>query len=443
MNVRTLKELPSAVLMSGIFAMFISYLDQHLEARAALPFKNVSMFLWALAAITSTSVLKAAASLRERERLLTLYRVHFSVLAPLAAVVVCSFASAFLPAANLDDGPRYVLYPAYNATIVVLAMLLPFPEHHRKWVRWYLAVAFVLAAGSVFVDVIRPGTFSILPDRAAGFARNPNTASFLLIALCTSLIVFDRVRGFDLAVLGVTALAVLATLSRGGAILLAFVVACYVPCVVRQAARRGIGVVVMRVVALVFLIGATYAATTRLLDQRMFAGPGSRIGMLLGRQEVVGPRESRIALLAESWELVRQAPLLGYGSGYTFSMPQGPHNIYLSRWLDNGLAGMISYIWLLVAAGLTFLRRRYAVGMVFTGVVAIEGFFSHNLLDERIFLVLLGMLLTLSATSASERVPAPQRARPRFQRNVGRLDERAGARAASAAFPRAGAHGPQ
>jgi O-antigen ligase len=441
-NLRLLKQLPSILMTSGLCVLFISYLDQHLEAQKALPFKNVSMFLWGLAAITASSVLRAAASAEERGRLIELFRSNVAVLIPLTAVVICSFASAFLPNANLDDGPRYVLYPAYNATVVVLSMLLPLPEHQRKWMRWYLALAFMLSAASVFVDVIRPGTFSILTDRAAGFARNPNTAGFLLVSLCCALITFDRVRSFDLVVLAITTLSVLATLSRGAGMLLALVIACYVPCVVRQSMRRGIGFIMMQIVGLVFLIGITYAGVTRLIDQRMFASRDSRLGMLFGREEVVGPRESRITLLAESWELVREAPILGYGSGYTFSMPQGPHNIYISRWLDNGLAGVISYVWLVIAAGLTFFRRRYTVGLVFTGLVVLEGFFSHNLLDERIFLFLLGVLLTMSTVAAPERASVPQTVRPRF-RPVRLFDEGADVHAAPTAFSGTNAQRPQ
>jgi O-antigen ligase len=413
MNVRRLKELPSIALMTVFFGVFISYLDHHLESRGLLPFLNVTMFLACLAVMTAGTLVRVAASTSEAKRLIALLRSHIAVLAPLAAVVVASFASAFLPAANLDDGPRYVLYPAYNAAIIVLAMLLPFQEHHRRWFRWYLGIAFALVAASIFTDVVRPGTFSILPDRAAGFARNPNGGAFVLVSLCCALISFTRVRGLDLLVLGVTALGVLATLSRGGALLFAVVVCCYAPAVVRHAARRGVGVVLLRLVALVALVAGTYTATTRLINQRMFSGPGSRIEMLLGTQEVVGPRESRISLFMESWELVRASPLLGYGSGYTFTLGEGPHNIYLSRWLDNGLPGLISFVWLLAAAGLTFWRRRYTPGLVFTGVVALEGLFSHNLLEERVFLFLLGALLTLSLYPVSEEAPAPEPRRRR------------------------------
>ena len=411
MTVRRLTQVPSVVLMSAFFAVFASCYDQYLDARRVLPFLSVYLFLWALAAMTAATILRATASERERGRVITFYRMNVLVLAPLAATVLSSFLGAFVPSANLDEGPRYVLYPAYNATIVTLSMLLPFQAHHRKWMRWYLGIAFVLAAGSVFVDVIRPATFSILPDRAAGFARNPNGAGFLLVALCCALIVFDRVRGLDLAVLGVTALGVIATLSRGGAILLAFVICCYVPCVVRDALRRGPRVILTRLVGLVLLVAGTYTATTELISQRMFSGRGSRVEMLLGKERVVGPRESRVGLLAESWEMVREAPWLGYGSGFTFSLPQGPHNMYVSRWLDNGLPGVVSYVWLLAAASLLFWRRRYLPGLVFMGVVVIEGFFSHNLLDERAFVLLLGVLLSLSVFKASEPAMAPQRSR--------------------------------
>jgi len=411
MNVRRLTELPSIVLMSAFFAFFASCYDQFLDAKGRLPFLSVYLFLWGLAAMTGVTIVRATASERERARVIAFYRANIAVLAPLAAWIFSSLLGAFVTTANLDEGPRYVLYPAYNVTLIVLSMLLPFQEHHRKWMRLYLGIAFVLAAGTVFVDVVRPATFSFLPDRAAGFARNPNGAGFLLVTLCCALIVFDRVRAIDLAVLAVTALGVIATLSRGGMILLAFVVCCYVPCVVRDALRRGPRVIVMRLAALVVLVAGTYGAITQLIDQRMFSGRGSRVDMLLGKERVIGPRQNRVEIVKESWEMVLDSPWLGYGSGYTMGMKEGPHNMYVSRWLDNGIPGIVSYVWLLTAAGLLFWRRRYLPGLVFMGAVALEGLFSHNLLDERAFVLLLGVLLSLSVFKTGEPAMAPQRSR--------------------------------
>jgi hypothetical protein len=45
------------------------------------------------------------------------------------------------------------------------------------------------------------------------------------------------------------------------------------------------------------------------------------------------------------------------------------------------------------------------------GVVALEGFFSHNLVDERAFVLLLGVLLSMSMFKTGEPVVAPQRSR--------------------------------
>ena len=414
MNIRGLTQFPSIVFMTGFFAVFASCLDRYLDAHGALPFLSVYVFLGALAAMTVGTVLRATASNRERARVFTLYRMNLIALAPLAATVIASLAGSFVPTANLDEGPRYVLYPAYDATIVMLSMLLPFPEHHRKLIRWYLGIGFALAAGSVFVDVIRPATFSMLPDRAAGFAINPNGAGFLLVTLCCALIAFDRVRGIDLIVLGVTTLGVIATLSRGGIILLAFVICCYVPCVVRHALRRGVGAVAIGLVALVLLIGGISVGTARLMNQRMFSGGGSRVEMLLGKRKIVGPRENRVELLSQALEMVRESPWVGYGSGFTFALPNGPHNMYVSRWLDNGIPGVVSYVWLLVAASVLFWTRRYLPGLVFTGVVVIEGIFSHNILDERPFVLLFGVLLTLSVFNARERGTEPERSRRSF-----------------------------
>jgi hypothetical protein len=55
----------------------------------------------------------------------------------------------------------------------------------------------------------------------------------------------------------------------------------------------------------------------------------------------------------------------------------------------------------------------------------IEGFFSHNLLDERAFVLLLGVLLTLSVFRAGDRAMAPQRSQ-RFRPALGILEHGAG-----------------
>jgi hypothetical protein len=414
MKASTLSRLPSHAVMVGFAAVFVPYLDGFLEVRGQLPVPVlvVNLFLYALVAVSAVTLLGAVASARGRARLMTLYAAHLSVLLPLAVLAGLSFISGIRGTAYMDEGPRLVMFPAYWVVVVLLSMLLPLPEHRHRGFRWYLLVAFGVIAASVLVDVVNPGTFSLTADRAAGLAANPNIAAFLLVALCCSIISFERVRALDLGVLVVTMLCVLATLSRGGVMMLALVVAWYGSIVIRSGWRRGMHFVVARAAVLLLLVGAMYGAATLLLDQKIFnafAG-SSRVGMLQGRERVVDVRESRIVVVKESWSLIREAPLAGYGSGFAYTLPIGPHNIFLARWLDLGLLGPVTLVWLLGAMAVTFSRRRYQAGLVFTAVVTLQGFFSHNLLEERVFFLLLGVLLTQSyhesVAAAAEPVPA-------------------------------------
>ncbi len=408
MKLRTLGMLPLHAAMASFAAVFMTSLDQYLEGvgKWPIPMLAVNVCAAVVVALTAATLVHAAGSASARERVLRLLLANRRVLLALGAVVIASFIAAFSRTAWLDVGPRYVLFTAYTATVFLFSMLLPFPAHRREWFWWYLFAAFVVTVGSILTDVWRPGTFSIIPERAAGFTRNPNGGGFLVVAICTTLLSFERIRFLDLFLLVATTGAVVATQSRGAMLLMAFVSICYAGCVVRHAWRRGIGTVLKVIGGLGLLVGLTVGGTALLIGQRMFASPGSRVDMLLGREQAIGPNESRVELLEHSLELVRESPVFGYGSGFTARMPQGPHNMYISRWLDDGLLGMLCYIWLLVAMALTFVKRRFIPGIVFTALLVTEGFFNHNIFEERAFLILPGVLLGLSYFAARETVPA-------------------------------------
>jgi O-antigen ligase len=407
--------------MAGFAALFVPYLDGFLEVRGRLlvPVLAVKLFLYALVAVSAVTIIGAVLSPRARARLIAFYAAHVPVLLPLLVLSGLAFFSGIRGTAYMDQGPRLVMFPAYWVVVVLLSMLLPLPEHRHKKFRWYLLLAFAVIAATVFVDVVDPGTFSLTSDRAAGIATNPNTAAFLLVALCCAIISFDEVRPLDFAVVVVTTLGVLATLSRGGVVMLSVVLLSYGILVVKSGWRRGTRFAFGYGVALLLLITATYGAMQRLLDQELFATGTSRIHILQDRERLFDPQESRIAVAITSWNLIRESPLVGYGSGFTYRMPVGPHNIFLSRWLDNGLLGFVTVVWLFGAMALTFFRRRSKAGLVFTTVIMFEGFFSHNLFEERIFFLLLGVLLTISYRESPEWVPTTSLSRPPMRPRVG------------------------
>jgi hypothetical protein len=163
MNVRGLTHLPSVVLMSALRDVPDCF-DQYLDSQGALPFLSVWLFIWGLAAMTMGTVLRATASHRERARLITFIGSASRCARATTAIVLFSFARRIS-----SEGPISTRAPIRSVSRVQCNTrgaldVTALSEHHRKWMRWYLAVAFVLAAGA-FVDVIRPATFSILPDQ--------------------------------------------------------------------------------------------------------------------------------------------------------------------------------------------------------------------------------------------------------------------------------------
>ena len=420
MKLSTLKTLPAVILMTGFVGFFFAYVDFHLDYIRVLPFPAANVFLVLLVALNSGTMLLAAASQTSRQRVESMYASQITVIAPLVGIVLFSFVSSFVSTANADVGPRYVMYPAYDAVIILLAMLLPYRVHHRDRFRLYLFGALVVLAGSVFVNAVRPGTFSFVNTRAAGFPTNPNTAAFVLVALCCSILDFGQIRLLSVMAILLTSVGVLATLSRGGLIMLAFLLVFYLYGIARR--KRG-RLRLLGTLAGVACLGGLIALGSSQLMQRasIFALPSqTREGMLTGRESLVPQDEARVRLLNESLGVVRESPILGFGSGYTYTMGEGPHNIYLQQWINNGIAGLGCYVWLLIAAVHLFWRRRNYAGLAFMGVVALEGMFSHNLLEERAFLVGFGVLLTLSYFEASEadRVPGALLGR-RSRRSVG------------------------
>jgi O-antigen ligase len=123
----------------------------------------------------------------------------------------------------------------------------------------------------------------------------------------------------------------------------------------------------------------------------------TRLSRLLNNQQVDdGSAGTRLAALHDGLRLIEQAPLLGHGTGFSRTMQELPHNIYVQQWVNNGILGILAYLLFLGAAYSTFSRRGCRNGQVVILVAAVGGIFSHNVLDQRPFLILLGILLAYS-----------------------------------------------
>jgi len=127
------------------------------------------------------------------------------------------------------------------------------------------------------------------------------------------------------------------------------------------------------------------------------AHTNSRLTRLLNNQQVDdGSAGTRLQAVHEGLYLIESAPFVGHGTGFARTMSELPHNIYVQQWVNNGLLGLLSYLGFLICAFLTFVRRGCRNGVALVAVATIGGIFSHNILDQRPFLILLGLLLGLS-----------------------------------------------
>ena len=392
-----------AVMMAGI-AFFLAYVDSYLFSTRLLSTAGTYVFLWALGAWAAVVACQCAASRDKLREVIAVYANHAGVLGAWLAILLCTVVFALLPGAYWNDGVVYLLYPPYDAAIVLLSMLLAVHGMHRQHMPSYLFAALVIMAGSVMYDAWHPGTFSVIPDRAAGFAINPNISGFVLVLLCASIVDFDRFHPSDAAALALTGIAVFLTLSRGGGILFAYEFAYYAYRMVRPNLRTHPVRLLQTTAALAVVTAVIGGAGVFLVERAdMFALTYQRFGQMQADSAALLDDNGRLGALQVAWQLVTQSPVIGYGTGYSYSLPLGPHNMYVQQWLNNGVPGLLAYLLLLGAAGRTFWKRGYARGVLFITLVAINGIFSHNILEERAFLCLLGILLTCSFY---ERYPA-------------------------------------
>lgn len=399
----TLDALPREAATLAVVVVFFSNADLYLTNTGRLPVAGFYLFLGALGALGLAVLAGAVLSPGLRASLGGLYASGRPVAVPMLVLAMVTLAAGFLPGARWDEGAKYVLRPFYGLAVLLLSMLLPFGRGRAERFRGYALLALGALAASVIADVLSPGTFSRFSGRAAGFAENPNSAAVALVALCAMAIRCDRVRARDVAALAATAVMVVCTLSRGGLILLGLLLAQYLAFALdfRRLRLRRVAAVLAAVCILGVLVarGVQVAAGSRLFS----VASQARLDMLLGRQALVSGEDLRYTALTTSLDLVQRRPFLGHGTGFTFGMePLGPHNMYLRQLLDAGIPGLLAYVWLLAAALVLFWRRRDRSGTAFVSVMAVAGLFSHNLLEDRLFLAGLGVFVALARDVAAE-----------------------------------------
>jgi O-antigen ligase len=240
-------------------------------------------------------------------------------------------------------------------------------------------------------------------SRAAGLPEDPNSAAFLIVLAAALLLNRTQNRWVSAGVLALAGAGVLCTLSRGGLVLLLLLV---VARPLLPVVSGGIGVRRSHLVAagagLAALLAAVLAASW--LTDRGLGIFGRRTTQerveLLASGSWLRPQEERLASLGEYWQLIAEAPLAGHGTGFSYTLPRGPHNRFVLEWVNVGVLGLAAYLGWLVAGFRLFQRRRSQAGMLVVLLIAGYSLLQHGVLEVRAVVLALGLLASLSAPAA-------------------------------------------
>lgn len=380
------------------FGLYLSGADLYLGRVHVIP-SPTGVCLLLLIGPTAVLVLRDYLTRDSGSRILFVYRENGPAVGAFVALGAFSLLLSLHPGAYWGQGGKWIYLLVYGFVIFMLSMLLPSYVAVRDHFTGMVRISLYLVCGSIAVDLAAPGTFSNVVARAAGFPENSNFAALATTMVCAGALSYrqNKDRVADWLTLLVAALGVFGTLSRSGMLEFVILLFFYGYSSVVAGGIKGKNILIVLCGAIGF--AAILAVSIPLLIEHteMFSKYRTRVTSIGGSGSVDdGSSDHRVRAVMESLDLVSQSPVVGNGTAHTRMMRELPHNIYLMQWVNNGLGGLLSYLMLLAASFWLFYKRGYRPGQAFVAVSAVGGLFSHNVLDQRPFLILLGTMLGMS-----------------------------------------------
>lgn len=376
----------TGILIGTFLAIFLCQFDLCMLRQERIRFAPVypltgtllamGMALWYMAPLAIHQVLKGTAS----------------SISAFALIAVLALAGSALPEANFSEGWKYILYPSMDFLVFLLA--IPLSIVFASKANWQLTCGLALSAlvTSILIDARYPGTFSFLDTRAAGFGVNPNSGAALTVMLLIGVLDWQKPRiSITIALWTLIAfVGVFMTMSRSGILLLGIVGMLYVRLCVR---RNGLGTLIILGGIAFSLTGYAVMAgdfARRVLP--LFEATGSRANLFSGQFDAMDATEdSRVQFALEHFEMAMERPMLGWGTGLSYVGEEGSHNMYLSRWVENGLPGLVAYCLLILTMFRIGWVHRSWECMTAVLFLAALSFFSHNLLEDKSVLIMLAI----------------------------------------------------
>lgn len=334
------------------------------------------------------------------------------VILPFAVLVVFSLVGILVRSPGIPSDMRPLFFPLLDFYVFLIGIFYGGMRIHRSSWRAGMFLGLLVMIVTVVIDVIRPHTFTLEElEGASGLAQNPNGGAFVALLLMVCALDWEKptFKWRDILVIALAFTAIILTASRSG--ILAGGIVGLVYLVRTWGAIRAAAKIKATSIFVFFMILLVSASNFFVESGPVFDDESSKVSRLLDMDAEIlrfGDSASleRLDAVDRSLRIISERIALGMGTGYVYSMPVGPHNMYLARWVDNGVIGLLSYLWLISAAFVVNWRNRNMEGMVIAFVVLFFGFFSHNVLEDRTILLLLA-ISTAAGAAWTERSARP------------------------------------
>lgn len=382
----------------AMMTLFLSVADQPLGREGYLPLSPTLTALVSLAPFFTLLLIRDLMTKGGSYILLNLRACSVPILS-FFCVAATSLLLSVLPSAYWEEGGKWIFLISYGFTISIFATFVPLlvPRFH-KLLPIIGAISLSLLLWSVVKDFTSPGTFTPIDQRAAGFPGNANFCALVAVMTCAACLEYtrDNATWRNSLFLLITGVIITASMSRSGALNFLFLVGTFTYLRLSRINATPQQIARLAGSSLFFTVCCVGVVCTLTLFSDLVP-KGSRLHRLLNNQQVDdGSAGSRLFAVKESLRLIDESPLLGHGTGFSRTMKELPHNLYLQQWVNNGVAGVCALAFFFATSLIFFTKRKFRPGQAFILVAMLGGVFSHNVLDQRAFLLLYGSLLGLS-----------------------------------------------
>jgi O-antigen ligase len=274
-----------------------------------------------------------------------------------------------------------------SVIFICLAMFILANNEDRRLAQKMAIVALLIGVTLNIYELFNPMTFSNIEGRSVGLFANPNQSgqALVLAMICGFGVLPSKWR----PVLLIVAIAgIMPTFSRSGMLAwAAAVVALYL--FQGVSAREIRRLLLIPVIIVAFVYSPAWSSLEHSLVQQGVITPDieERLNFIGSGGEDIQDASAieRQELAKLAWTRFKMSPWLGWGTGAYYVPPfwLGPHNTYLGMMVDYGLLGIFIYPSLLGVMLIGVNRESAKLAVPLAMALLVQGFFSHNLLEQR------------------------------------------------------------